>query len=57
MRNSARADLYRNRSVALRSEAELLTDPESKRIFLEIAERFERLAVHIESKDTPPISN
>jgi len=60
MRNSDRADLYRNRAVALRAEAESLTDNESKRLVLEIAERFERLAAHIEAKDRPdrpPISN
>ena len=54
MRTGDRADLYRSRAVALRAEAESLTDPDSKRFVLEIAERFERLAAHIEAQDKPP---
>jgi len=53
MRTGDRADLYRNRAVALRAEATSLTDPQAKRFVLEIAERFERLAVHIERQDAP----
>jgi hypothetical protein len=57
MRTGDREDLYRNRAVALRAEAEALTDPPAKRFVLEIAERFERLAVHIERQDEAPNSN
>ena len=53
MRTGDRADLYRNRATALRAEAESLTDPQAKRFVREIAERFERLAVHIERQDAP----
>jgi len=54
MRTGDRADLYRNRATALRAEAESLTDPQAKRFVREIAERFERLAIHIEAQDEPP---
>ena len=53
MRNSARAESYRKRAAELRKEAETLADQVSKRLVLEIAERFERLAARIDAQGGP----
>jgi len=57
MRNGKRAATYRRRAAELRDDADTLVDPESKRLVLEIANRYERLAAHLEAQDRPPNSN
>jgi hypothetical protein len=48
MRNAERAASYRKRAVELRKDAEALADKESKRLVLEIADRFDELAQRLE---------
>jgi len=57
MRNDARVTEYRERATQLRGEADGLSDPESKKSLLEIAERYDRLAKCIEAKNGEQISN
>jgi hypothetical protein len=51
MRNDQRVSTYRGRAAQLRTEANALSDPETKQAVLEIAERYDRLANRIEAKD------
>ena len=51
MRNDERVAEYHARATQLRAEANALTDAESKKALLEIAERYTRLADRIEAKD------
>jgi hypothetical protein len=51
VRNDERILLYRRRATDLRTEAETLTDPDSRTAVLEIAVRYDRLAALIEAKE------
>jgi len=51
MRNGERADLYRKRASALRAEADTIEERQTRRLIEEIAQRFERLAAHIQGQD------
>jgi len=48
MHNTERAASYRRRAIELRADAETLADAESKRLVLEMADRYDELAQRIE---------
>jgi hypothetical protein len=51
MRNDERVAMYRRRASDLRIEGKALSDADTRRSVLEIAERYDRLAALIEAKD------
>ena len=57
MRNTDRAASYRRRAIELRADAEALDDKDSKRLVLEIADRYDELAQRIERTIAEPHSN
>lgn len=48
MHSTERAASYRSRAIELRADAETLADAESKRLVLEMADRYDELAQRIE---------
>ncbi len=48
MNNTERVASYRRRAIELRADAETLADAESKRLVLEMADRYDELAQRIE---------
>jgi len=57
MRNSDRAASYRRRAIELRADAEALEDRDSKRLVLEIADRYDELAQRIDRTIAKPHPN
>jgi hypothetical protein len=56
MQNADRAATYRHRVSDLRAAAQSLSDRESKRLLLEIPERYERAADRIGAQGKPYMS-